>query len=192
MKSHHNITFSDEALVSAARLSQRYVTDRRLPDKAIDLIDEAAAKLRVALYSMPPELKEMQDDIDRLQVEEEQAVISQDYETAAKLKTQRLQLQSDYDENHEQWLQENTLDEVVDDNDIAEVIHAWTGIPVSAMLETEAEKLLRMEDELHKRIIGQDEGVNAVADAIRRARSGLKDPKTPSRVIHFPWIIWCR
>ena len=190
-EAHHGITYSEEALVAAVRLSQRYVTDRRLPDKAIDLMDEAAAKLRVALYSMPSELKDMQEDIDRLQAEEEASVMAQDYEQAARLKTQRLQLQSEYDEQHEQWLAENTLDEVVDENDMAEVIHNWTGIPVSSMLETEAEKLLRMEDVLHERVIGQGEGVSAVADAIRPCAFWPQGSQTPHRLVYIPGIIRC-
>nr|MBN1229287.1 AAA family ATPase [Anaerolineae bacterium] len=178
-EAHHNVTYSEEALVAAARLSHRYVTDRHLPDKAIDLIDEAAASVRVALYSMPSELKDMRNQIARLSADEEQSAISGDYQAAAQYKTQRLQLQDDYDRQYQAWRQENTLDETVDEGDIAEVVARWTGIPVQQMLETEAEKLLRMEEELHKRIIGQEEAIVAVSDAIRRARSGLKDPKRP-------------
>ncbi len=178
-EAHHNVTFSDAALVAAARLSHRYVTDRHLPDKAIDLMDEAAAKLRVALYSMPPELKRMKNEIERLMAEEEQAGLARNYEMAAQYKTQRLQLQAEYDVLYNRWRQENTLDEIVDEKDIAEVVARWTGIPVTQMMETEAEKLLRMEEALHRRIIGQDEAISAVSDAIRRARSGLKDPRRP-------------
>jgi ATP-dependent Clp protease ATP-binding subunit ClpC len=178
-EAHHKVTFSDEALVAAAELGQRYVTDRHLPDKAIDLIDEAAAKLRVALYSMPPELKDMKSELDRLSMEEEAAGMGRDYERAAKFKIQRLQLEADFEAKREDWQREHTLDEVVDPDDIAEVVASWTGIPVQQVLETEAEKLLRMEEGLHRRIIGQEEAVSAVSDAIRRARSGLKDPKRP-------------
>jgi ATP-dependent Clp protease ATP-binding subunit ClpC len=178
-EAHHNVTYSDAAIVAAATLSHRYVTDRHLPDKAIDLIDEAAAKLRVALYSLPNELKELKNEIERLMAEEEQAGLARNYELAAQYKTQRLQLQGMYDAQYAEWRQENTLDEVVDEHDIAEVIAKWTGIPLQQMLETEAEKLLRMEDALHERIIGQDSAIAAVSDAIRRARSGLKDPKRP-------------
>jgi ATP-dependent Clp protease ATP-binding subunit ClpC len=178
-EAHHNVTFSDQALVAAARLSHRYVTDRHLPDKAIDLMDEAAASLRVALYSMPAELKEMKNEISRLTAEEEHAALAGDYQSAAGYKTQRLQIADEYDERYDRWRQDNTLDEVVDEKDIAEVVAQWTGIPVQQMMETEAEKLLRMEDELHERIVGQDEAIEAVSDAIRRARSGLKDPRRP-------------
>src|SRR5574341_805780 len=178
-EAHHNVTYSDEALEAAARLSHRYVTDRHLPDKAIDLLDEAAAKLRVALYSMPQEIKDLKNEIERLQAEEEQAGLNRDYEQAAQFKTRRLQLQAEYDELYGAWKQEHTLDEIVDTKDIAEVVQQWTGIPVSQMMETEAEKLLRMEDALHERIVGQDEPIAAISDAIRRARSGLKDPRRP-------------
>jgi len=178
-EAHHKVHFSDEALVAAARLSHRYVTDRRLPDKAIDLIDEAAAKLRVALYSMPPELKNLKNDLDRLQAEEEAAGLARDYERAAQFKMQRIQAEQDYEHARDAWQREHTLDEIVDEHDIAEVVAKWTGIPVNQMLETESDKLLRMEEELHKRIVGQDDAVAAVADAIRRARSGLKDPRRP-------------
>jgi ATP-dependent Clp protease ATP-binding subunit ClpC len=178
-EAHHKVHFSDAALVAAARLSARYVTDRHLPDKAIDLIDEAAAKLRVALYSLPPELKAMKSEIDRLAAEEEQAGLERDYERAAQKKAERLRLQSEFEVLREKWENEHQLDEVVDENDIAEVVAMWTGIPVHQMMETEAEKLLHMEERLHERIIGQDEAIRAISDAIRRARSGLKDPRRP-------------
>jgi ATP-dependent Clp protease ATP-binding subunit ClpC len=178
-EAHHKVRFSDDALIAAARLSARYVTDRHLPDKAIDLIDEAAAKLRVALYSLPPDLKEMKSEIDRLAAEEEQAGLERDYERAAKKKAERLRLESEFTQKRDAWENEHHLDEMVDVNDIAEVIHQWTGIPVSQMMETEAEKLLHMEERLHERIIGQDEAIHAISDAIRRARSGMKDPRRP-------------
>src|SRR5690606_11685845 len=178
-EAHHNVTFSDDALVAAARLSHRYVTDRHLPDKAIDLIDEAAASVRVALYSMPAELKDMKHEIDRLAAEEEKAALAGDYQAAAQYKMQRLQIEDEYETIYDDWRKDNTLDEVVDEHDIAEIVAKWTGIPVQQMLQTEAEKLLEMEDRLHQRIIGQDQAVAAISDAIRRARSGLKDPRRP-------------
>jgi len=178
-EAHHKVTISDEAIENAARLSARYLTERKLPDKAIDLLDEAAARLRVALYSMPPRLKEMKEAIDRLMVEEEAAGLSRDYERAADCKMQRLQLSEEFERERYLWQQENTLDETVDADDIAKIIQQWTGIPVSQMLETESEKLLRMEEALHSRVIGQDEAINALSNAIRRARSGLKDPRRP-------------
>jgi len=178
-EAHHKVHFSDEALTAAARLADRYVTDRHLPDKAIDLIDEAAAKVRVALYSMPPDLKGMKTDVDRLRAEEEQAGLERDYERAAQKKAERLRLETEYTEKRDKWETEHQLDEVVDVDDIASVVHQWTGIPVNQMLETESEKLLHMEARLHERIIGQEEAIHAVSDAIRRARSGLKDPSRP-------------
>ncbi|MBK7452902.1 MAG: AAA family ATPase [Anaerolineales bacterium] len=178
-EAHHKVHFSDEALTAAARLADRYVTDRHLPDKAIDLIDEAAAKVRVALYSMPPDLKSMKTDVDRLRAEEEQAGLERDYERAAQKKAERLRLETEYAEKRDKWETEHQLDEVVDVDDIASVVHQWTGIPVNQMLETESVKLLHMEARLHERIIGQEEAIHAVSDAIRRARSGLKDPARP-------------
>jgi ATP-dependent Clp protease ATP-binding subunit ClpC len=178
-EAHHKVTISDAALSAAAKLSQRYVTERSLPDKAIDLMDEAAAKLRVALYSLPPELKTLKAEIDRLQAEEEQAGLARDYEHAAQKKAERLRIETEFNEKRDIWEREHQLDEVVDENDIAEVVSQWTGIPLNQMLETESEKLLHMEDRLHDRIIGQDAAVHAIADAIRRSRAGLKNPKRP-------------
>ena len=178
-EAHHKVRFSDEALVAAARLSSRYVPDRHLPDKAIDLMDEAAAKLRVALYSLPPELKTMKTEIDRLAAEEEQAGLVREYERAAQKKAERLRMEGEFNQLRDQWESEHQLDEVVDVNDIASVVAQWTGIPVSQMMETEAEKLLQMEERLHEHIIGQDEAIHSISDAIRRARSGLKDPRRP-------------
>jgi ATP-dependent Clp protease ATP-binding subunit ClpC len=178
-EAHHNVRYSDEALVEAVKLSHRYVTDRHLPDKAIDLMDEAAAKLRVALYSLPDDLKTLKTEIDRLHTEEEQAGTERNYERAAEKKSERLRLEEEFKAKREKWESEHQLDEVVDIHDIAEVIAQWTGIPVSQMMETESEKLLKMEERLHERIIGQHEAIEAISDAIRRARSGLKDPKRP-------------
>lgn len=178
-EAHHNITFSDEALVAAAKLSHRYVTDRHLPDKAIDLIDEAAAKLRVALHTLPPELKELKKQVDQLTLEEEEAHTVRDYERAAVKRAERLRLAGEFESARAAWQAENMLDEDVDANDIAEVVASWTGIPVTQMMETEAEKLLHMEERLHERIVGQDQAIAALSDAIRRSRSGLSDPRRP-------------
>ena len=178
-EAHHKVRFSDQALVDAARLSARYVTERHLPDKAIDLIDEAAAKLRVALYSLPPNLKSMKSEIDRMAAEEEQAGLERDYERAAQKKAERLRLDSEFNQQRDQWEADHQLDEVVDSKDIADVVAQWTGIPVSQMMETESEKLLQMEDRLHELIVGQEEAISAISDAIRRARSGLKNPRRP-------------
>jgi ATP-dependent Clp protease ATP-binding subunit ClpC len=176
---HHQVKFTERALQAAAQLSARYVTERHLPDKAIDLMDEAAARLRVALHFMPPDLKEMKRQIDQLAAEEEQAGVNRDYEEAATKKAERIRLQSEFDQKKEAWEKEHKLDEVVDEDDIAEVVSQWTGVPVSQMMQTEADRLVHMEDRLHERIIGQDEAIHAVADAIRRSRAGLKDPNRP-------------
>jgi ATP-dependent Clp protease ATP-binding subunit ClpC len=177
---HHNITYTDEALQAAARLSHRYVTDRQLPDKAIDVIDEAASKLRVAIYSMPELLKNKKKELTKLQTEESEAGQRQDWENAARIKAQRLRMQAEFEQERDVWRQEKNLDEVVDAKDVAEIIASWTGIPIHDMLQTEAQKLLRMEEALHQRIIGQDEAIAAISDAIRRSRSGLKDPRRPT------------
>jgi len=142
-------------------------------------MDEAAAKLRVALYSMPSDLKEMKSEIDRLLTEEEQFGIERDYEQAARKKAERLRIESDFSKERDKWEAEHKLDEVVDESDIADLVSQTTGTPVNQMMQSEAERLLNMEKHLHERIIGQDEAINAVSDAIRRARSGLKDPKRP-------------
>jgi ATP-dependent Clp protease ATP-binding subunit ClpC len=173
------VIITDEAVVAASRLSHRYVTDRHLPDKAIDLMDEAAAKRRVALHTLPPELRQLRSELQRLQTEIDAASALENYERAAELKTERINLQAEFNLQREVWHQENQLDEMIGEEDIAQVVASWTGIPVAQMLETEAEKLLRMEEALHQRIVGQDEAVAAVSDAIRRARSGLKDPRRP-------------
>ncbi|MBE2266710.1 MAG: AAA family ATPase, partial [Anaerolinea sp.] len=178
-EAHHKVRISDQALTAAANLSHRYVADRHLPDKAIDLIDEAAAKLRVTLYTLPDELKTMKVTLDRLQNEQEQASVSEDYEKAATLKSRRLQMENEFNEAREKWRHEKNIDEIVDEDDIATVVAQWTGIPVAQMMQTEAAKLLQMEERLRERIIGQEEAIAALSDAIRRARSGLKDPSRP-------------
>ena len=176
---HHKIVFSDEALEAAVRLSNRYVTDRKLPDKAIDLMDEAAASLRVKLFSLPPELKEMKTKLDHMMEEEENAGNDRNYERAAELKAERLRAQEQYEAKKTEWETAQKLDEVVDVDDVAQIVGQWTGIPVTQMLQNEAERLIHMEEELHKRIIGQEDAIRAISDAIRRARTGLKDPKRP-------------
>ncbi len=176
---HHQVTYTDEALVAAARLSQRYVTDRRLPDKAIDLIDEAGAGLRVALYTMPAPLKAAKKRLAELKTQEEQSWAANDYARSAELKSERLKIAGQYEADRTSWRQSSGLDESIDAEDIAQVVARWTGIPVNTMLEGEAIKLLHMEEELHKRVVSQHEAITAVADALRRARSGLKDPKRP-------------
>jgi ATP-dependent Clp protease ATP-binding subunit ClpC len=178
-EAHHKIKISDEALEAAARLSQRYISDRYLPDKAIDLIDEAASKLRIDTESAPPEVKSLEQRVKQLVNEEEAASQRQDYEHAAQLRSERLRLEEEYNRAKSQWIKEEKLDEVVDEEDIAQLISRWTGIPVSQMMEGEAEKLLHMEERLHERLVNQEEAVTAISEAIRRSRAGLKDPRRP-------------
>ncbi|MFC1903128.1 ATP-dependent Clp protease ATP-binding subunit [Chloroflexota bacterium] len=178
-EAHHKVKISDEALEAAARLSQRYISDRHLPDKAIDLIDEAASKIRIDTQSAPPKVKALEQRLKQLTNEEEAASNRQDYENAAQLKSDRLRLEEKYNQAKGKWLQQEKIDEVVDEEDIARLISMWTGIPVSLMLEGEAEKLLHMEERLHERLINQDEAVTVISEAIRRSRVGLKDPRRP-------------
>jgi ATP-dependent Clp protease ATP-binding subunit ClpC len=178
-EAHHKIKIDDSALVAAAKLSQRYISDRFLPDKAIDLIDEAASKLRIDMESKPSDIKELDAKIKYLQDEEEAASQRGDYQKAAELRSQRLKLEPERDGKETEWRKEKKIDSVVDEETIAELISKWTGVPVSRMLEGEAEKLLHMEDRLHERIVNQEEAVSAISEAIRRGRAGLKDPRRP-------------
>jgi ATP-dependent Clp protease ATP-binding subunit ClpC len=178
-EAHHKIKISDEALEAAARLSKRYISDRYLPDKAIDLIDEAASKLHIDTESAPPEVKSLEQRLKQLTNEEEAVSQRQDYEQAAKLKSERLRLENEYNQAKSNWLKREKIDSVVDEEDIAQLISNWTGIPVSQMLEGEAEKLLHMEERIHERLVNQEEAVTAICEAIRRSRAGLKDPKRP-------------
>ncbi|MBF6600533.1 MAG: AAA family ATPase [Dehalococcoidia bacterium] len=178
-EAHHKVQISDEALVAAARLSDRYLTERFLPDKAIDLIDEAASKHVIEQQSMSPELRDLKQRLDELNMETEAAATRQDYEAAARIRQDVLKIQGEYDERRADWEKTHTADMTVTEQDIAELIASITGIPVSRMLEGEAEKLLHMEDALHERVVGQDQAVEAVSEALRRARAGLKDPKRP-------------
>jgi ATP-dependent Clp protease ATP-binding subunit ClpC len=179
-EAHHKVKITDEALEAAARLSQRYITERFLPDKAIDLIDEAASKHVIDQQSMTPELKEIKARLDELDREVEAAAGRQDYEAAARLRSDVLRLKADYEAKKAEWEREHDgSDMTVTADDIAALVGSMTGIPVSRMLEGESEKLLHMETALHERIVGQDQAIVALSDAIRRARSGLKDPKRP-------------
>ena len=178
-EAHHKVKIDDSALEASTRLSQRYISDRLLPDKAVDLIDEAASKIRIDAQMLPRELQEKDSRLRQLENEEEAASQRGDYQRAAELRSERLRLQDEYDSEKAEMLREKDIDMVVDAEAIGKLIAAWTGIPVDRLLEGEAEKLLRMEERLHERVIGQDLAVSAVSDAIRRARSGLKDPKRP-------------
>jgi ATP-dependent Clp protease ATP-binding subunit ClpC len=178
-EAHHKVEILDESLEAAARLSSRYITERHLPDKAIDLIDEAASKHVIDAQSMPDELRGIRKRLDALSAEADAAYQKQDFEAAARIKSEVLQIQEEYSTKREEWAKEHDIDLRVTAEDIASLVGQVTGIPVSRLEETEGEKLLRMEDALHERVIGQDRAIVAVAEAIRRARAGLKDPKRP-------------
>ncbi|MCE2465856.1 MAG: AAA family ATPase, partial [Dehalococcoidia bacterium] len=178
-EAHHKVQIEDSALIHAARLSSRYIADRRLPDKAVDLMDEAASKVRIEADSLPAHLKEHEQRIQELVNEEEASSQRADYEQAAQLRTERLRLEQEYSGARDDWFKGRKIDMIIDEQDIAKLIELWTGIPTSRLLEEEAEKLLHMEERLHERVIGQEEAVVAVSDAIRRARSGISDPKRP-------------
>ena len=176
---HHDLKIEDSALEAAVRLSQRYISDRLLPDKAVDLIDEAASRIRIESQLLPNALREQESRLRRLENEEESASRRADYERAAELRTERLQLQEEYQRGRQEFLRDESIDVVVDAEEIGRVVAAWTGIPVDRLLEGEAQRLLLMEERLHERIVGQDAAVTAVSDAIRRARAGMKDPNRP-------------
>ena len=180
-EAHHRVTITDPALVAAATLADRYISDRFLPDKAIDLIDEAGARMRIRRMTAPPDLREFDEKIAAVRRDKESAIDAQDFERAAHLRDSEKQLLAQKGEREKQW-KSGDLDVVaeVDDEQIAEVLANWTGIPVFKLTEEETTRLLRMEEELHKRIIGQEEAVKSVSQAIRRTRAGLKDPKRPS------------
>jgi len=178
-EAHHKVKITDEALEGAVRLSHRYIPDRHLPDKAIDLIDEAAAKLRIDAEDLPDGLRQMERKLKQFSDEEDAAAQRQEYEHAARIKSERLKLDAEFQQARTQWLQDKHIDNTVDEEDVAGLVAQWTGVPVARMLAGEGERLLHMEENLHERVIGQEEAVTAISDAIRRARAGLKDPKRP-------------
>lgn len=179
-EAHHRVSITDDAIEAAVKLSDRYISDRFLPDKAIDLIDEAGSKVRLRSFTTPPNLKELEQKLDEVRKEKDAAVQSQEFEKAASLRDTEQRLREQVEDTKKSWKekqgQENS--EVTVD-DIAMVVSSWTGVPVSKIAQTETDKLLNMENILHSRVIGQDEAVVAVAKAVRRARAGLKDPKRP-------------
>jgi ATP-dependent Clp protease ATP-binding subunit ClpC len=180
-EAHHRISITDAALVAAATLADRYISDRFLPDKAIDLIDEAGARMRIRRMTAPPDLRDFDERIAQVRRDKESAIDAQDFERAAQLRDKEKQLLGQKAQREKEW-KAGDLDVVseVDDEQIAEVLANWTGIPVYKLTEEETTRLLRMEDELHKRVVGQEDAVKAVSKAIRRTRAGLKDPKRPS------------
>ncbi len=176
---HHGVRISGDALVAAAQLSARYLTERHLPDKAIDVIDEAASKLRIDTYDLPPRPEALRKEIAALTAQGEAAVRAERYEEAARIKARIDELEAKLPAAEAKWADVGEINDTVDAEDVAAIIASWTGIPVSRMFEEEARKLLAMEDRLHQRVKGQDEAVHAVSESIRRARAGLKDPRRP-------------
>jgi ATP-dependent Clp protease ATP-binding subunit ClpC len=179
-EAHHKVKITDEALKSAVELSSRYLSDRFLPDKAIDLMDEAASKVRLSLYTAPPDLKELEEKVDQLRKEKEQAITHQNFEKAASLRDEEKRLEKEMNAKKNDWEKDTEAREGrVTEAEIAQIISSWTHIPVVKLTEDEAQRLMHLEDTLHKRVIGQDEACVAVSRAIRRSRAGLKDPKRP-------------
>jgi ATP-dependent Clp protease ATP-binding subunit ClpC len=179
-EAHHRVKITDGALEAAARLSSRYITDRYLPDKAIDLIDEAASKVRLKAFTAPVDVKMLEEQLEKLAKEKEDAIRLQEFEKAAAIRDQEQKLKAQHEKIKDDWYQKNqTRTDTVTEDEIADIVASWTGIPVKRLAEEESERLMKMEDVLHERVIGQDEAVKAVSKAIRRGRVGLKDPKRP-------------
>ena len=179
-EAHHKVRITDEALAAAVKLSDRYIPDRFLPDKAIDLMDEAASRVRIQACTAPADVREQEKRLEAVQIEKKEAISHQDFEKAAALRDQERNLNREIEEKRAEWNRaQSTTRDTVTEEDIAQVVSQWTGIPVSRMTEQEAQRLVKLEETLHKRLIGQEEAVSAVARAIRRARAGLKDPKRP-------------
>lgn len=179
-EAHHKVAISDEAIIAAVNLSDRYITDRFLPDKAIDLIDEASSKVRLRAHTTPPDLKEIEAKIEEIRKEKESAVNGQEFEKAAKFRDEEQKLKEDLQERKDNWQKDRVAEKLtVTEEDVAQIVSSWTGVPVKKLAEEETERLLKMEELLHNRVIGQEEAVKAVARAVRRARAGLKDPKRP-------------
>ena len=179
-EAHHKLKISDDALKAAVELSVRYIPDRFLPDKAIDLVDEAASRLRITTFTTPPDLKELENRITSLSAQKEEAIAAQEFERAAKLRDEEQALKKEYEEQKKVWENsQSSADLTVRDTDIADVVTQWTGIPVNRLLEEESDKLLHLNELLKERVIGQDTAVEAVSRAIRRGRMGLKDPRRP-------------
>jgi ATP-dependent Clp protease ATP-binding subunit ClpC len=180
-ETHHRITITDEALGAAANLADRYISDRFLPDKAIDLIDEAASRMRIRTMTAPPTYRELEEEIEGVRKEKEAAIEAQEFEKAANLRDKERRLTNKKRELEEEWKNdEEGTRASIGEEEIADIVSMWTGIPVFKLTEAETQKLLRMEDELHKRVIGQEQAIKAVSRAIRRARAGIKDPKRPA------------
>ena len=180
-EAHHRCKITDDALEAAATLADRYIQDRQLPDKAIDLIDEAASRMRIKTMTAPPRYRELEDEIEKVRKDKEDAIENQEFEKAASLRDKERKLTQKKRELEEQWREdEQTEQPEIGEEEIADIVSMWTGIPVFKLTEAESQRLVRMEEELHKRVIGQDAAIIAVSKAIRRARAGIKDPKRPT------------
>ncbi len=180
-EAHHKVKITDEALEAAVKLGDRYISDRYLPDKAIDLIDEAASRVRIRNYTAPPDLKEVEDKLTNLRTEKEASVRNQEFEKAAKLRDDEHKLKEELDDQKKEWEKQVGASDMsqVGEDDVAYIVSSWTGVPVKRLAEEESARLMNLEETLHRRVIGQDEAVQSVARAVRRARAGLKDPKRP-------------
>lgn len=178
-EAHHKVKITDESIKAAVELSVRYITDRFLPDKAIDLIDEAASKVRLKENTPPKDIKDLEENINSIKKEKEESVRGQNFEKAAKLRDEQRKTQEQLEKIRDRWNKSSKYDNVVDEEVIAEVVALWTGIPVNRMMEEETERLLKLEDILHERVVGQDQAIKSISTAIRRARAGLKDPNRP-------------
>lgn len=179
-EAHHKVKITDAAIEAAVKMSSRYITDRFLPDKAIDLMDEAASKVRLRTYTAPSNVKELEDKLLSLEKEKEEAIKTEEFEKAAKVKTQQSELKKQLEEEKKKWSEKNNkAEQIVTEDEIADVVSKWTGVPVQSLKQEETERLINLENILHERVIGQEEAVTAVAKAIRRGRVGLKDPKRP-------------
>jgi ATP-dependent Clp protease ATP-binding subunit ClpC len=179
-EAHHRVNITDEAIEAAVRLSDRYVSDRFLPDKAIDLIDEAASRVRLKSYVAPPDLKDLADKLEEIRKEKEAAVQAQEFEKAAQMRDEEQKLREELERQTQEWHNRQRVETItVTVDDIAHIVSSWTGIPVERLANEESERLLNLEEELHRRVVGQDEAVRAVSRAIRRARAGLKNPRRP-------------
>ena len=184
---HHKVQITDDALRAAAELADRYISDRFLPDKAIDLIDEAASRMRIKSMTSPPANRELEEQIETTRREKEAAIEAQEFEKAAALRDQERKLTHRKRELEEEWEAGESGDRpAIGEEEIAEIVSMWTGIPVFKLTEAETQKLMRMEEELHKRVIGQHPAIEVISKAIRRSRAGLKDPKRPDRLVHLP------
>jgi len=179
-EAHHKVKISDEALKAAVELSSRYISDRFLPDKAIDLMDEASSRMRLQNYTTPPDMKELEARLEKLSLEKKEAVNNQNFEKAAQIRDEEKHVQQEMEKQKSEWeARRDSRELIVTAEDIANIVSSWVGVPVKQLTEEESARLLKLEETLHKRVIGQDEAVSAVARAIRRSRAGLKDPKRP-------------